>query len=401
MLNKGGRRLRVGIGEALDPGLAARFDGDAALTRFLRVQTYLLPSASQDRSNGAGPARAVPVADPADPVAVASAVARLHDRGVLAQSGDFIVVHAHGDEEPIVLEEIGRLRETTFRTVGEGTGRGCDLDRFDAWYEHLVLWNVRERRIAGAYRIGCVDRIVSAHGRSGLYSSTLFDYGDVFLRLLGPAIEVGRSWVHADYQRSFGPLLLLWKAIGAWVVRFPHYRSLFGAVSISGSYDPRAVQLAVAYLRRHHRDVVLTGLVRPRHPFQCAQGARLLRREIAELAAPGDLDAVMSALGGAGQGLPVLVRQYLRLGGRMLGFNVDPDFGHSIDCLVAIDLRRTEPAVLARYLGRDEAACWLARHAAHRAGTPEGRRIVTLPLRTRPPRGTSAAARVGRPDAIL
>jgi len=259
-----------------------------------------------------------------------------------------------------------------FRAVGEGTGRAFDLDRFDAWYDHLVLWNQRDNRIAGAYRAGCVERILAERGRSGLYTSTLFDYGDLFLRLLGPALEVGRSWVHADYQRSFGPLLLLWKAIGAWVLRHPRCHSLFGAVSISGRHDPGALQLAVEYLRRHHRDPLLAGLVRPRHPLPRAAGARLLRREIAELVAPGDLDAVMGALGGSGQGLPVLVRQYLKLGGRMLGFNVDPDFANSLDCLVAVDLRRTDPTVLVRYLGQEAARRWLAQHGVR---MPAGQRL--------------------------
>lgn len=401
ILNKGGRRLRIRIGEPLPPGLASRFADDVALTRFLRLQTYLLPAATPAAGAGTRASGAIPVAAPCRTGQVATAMARLCAGTALARSGELVVVHVHGDAEPAVLEEIGRLREATFREVGEGTGRALDVDCFDAWYEHLVLWHERDRRIAGAYRIGSVARILAERGRTGLYTSTLFDYGDLFLRLLGPAIEVGRSWVHADYQRSFSPLLLLWKAIGAWVLRHPGCHSLFGAVSISGRYDPRALQVAVEYLRQHHRDPLLAGLVRPRHPFHRAPGMRLLRREIAELTAPGDLDAVMAALGDEGRGLPVLVRQYLKLGGRMLGFNVDPDFGGALDCLVAVDLRRTDADVLARYLGREQAVRWLAGHDSRRTLAGDDPRNVTPVLQRRHGRRSGTGARPERTDAIL
>lgn len=401
ILNKGGRRLRIRIGEPLQPGLASRFADDVSLTRFLRLQTYLLPAATPGAGTATCAAGVVPVAAPRSAGQVETAMERLRTGAPLARSGELVVVHVHGDHEPAVLEEIGRLREEAFRAVGEGTGRALDLDRFDAWYEHLVLWHERDRRIAGAYRVGCVGRILAERGRGGLYTSTLFDYGDLFLRLLGPAIEVGRSWVHADYQRSFSPLLLLWKAIGAWVLRHPGCHALFGAVSISGRYDPRAVQLAVEYLRRRHRDPLLAGLVRPRHPFHRAPGMRLLRHEIAQLVAPGDVDAVMTALGGDRQGLPVLVRQYLKLGGRMLGFNVDPEFGNALDCLVAVDLRRTDAGVLARYLGREAAARWLAGHASRRttAGADPGNATSVLQGRRR--RRSRADGPPERTDAIL
>lgn len=374
MLNKSGRRIRVIIGEALGPRLAERLDSAPALTRFLRMQTYLLPAASAPAREGA--AGVAPVGDPVVAAMDAGLLAReIEDRigeDILAASGDLVVLHVPGAESQALIHEVGRLRELTFRAVGEGTGKSIDVDCFDQWYEHLVLWDVRHRRIAGAYRLGRVDRILAERGRDGLYTSTLFDYRDLFLPLLGPAIEVGRSWVRTEYQRSFGPLLLLWKAIGAFLLRNPGYHSLFGAVSISGRYDPRALQLAVEYLRRHHGHPILGSLVRARSPFRRAAGAWMLRREIGELTAPEDVDAVLETLGREGQGLPVLVRQYLKLGGRMLSFNVDAEFGNSIDCLVAVDLRRTPASILARYMGREGAERWLSTHRAGRAD-PVGR----------------------------
>jgi putative hemolysin len=371
MLNKSGRRIRVVVGEPLGPGLADRIEGLPELTRCLRMQTYLLPAASPpcgDAVASADAAAAVePVACASDGDVLTREIEARVQRGVLASSGDLVVVHVNGAESAAVLHEIGRLRELTFRAVGEGTGRSIDVDRFDHWYEHLVLWDTRARCIAGAYRLGRVDRVLARHGRDGLYTSTLFEYRDLFLPLLGPAIEVGRSWVRAEYQRSFAPLLLLWKGIGAFLLRHPGYRSLFGAVSISGRYDPRALQLAVEYLRHHHGDPILGGLVRARAPFRRAAGTRLLRREIATLTAPEAVDAVLESLGRQGEGLPVLVRQYLKLGGRMLSFNVDAAFGNSVDCLVSVDLRRTPPNVLARYMGRDGAASFLAAQRGNRS----------------------------------
>ena len=156
---------------------------------------------------------------------------------MLADAGDMAVYEATSAQIPHLLHEIGRLREITYRPTGEGTGKSIDLDRFDAWYSHLFVWNKTAGEIVGAYRLGATDDIVRAHGTAGLYTSTLFKYRATLLDRLGPAVELGRSFIRAEYQRTFAPLLLLWKGIGRYVVNHPQCKMLFGPVSISNIYQ--------------------------------------------------------------------------------------------------------------------------------------------------------------------
>jgi putative hemolysin len=281
----------------------------------------------------------------------------------LVDRGRFQVYCARAGQIPWALQEIGRLRELTFRAVGEGTGRSSDLDLFDTFYLHLFVWDAPAAAIAGAYRLGLVDEILPRHGKGGLYTHSLFKYRTRLLHTLSPAIELGRSFVRAEYQRSFAPLLLLWSGIGRFVERSPRYAVLFGAVSISGRYAPASRRLIVEYLSAHRADSRLAREVRPRRPFRA--GARTAAPNAA-MSAPGSINELsrrIAQIEDDGKGVPVLLRQYLQLGGRLLGFNLDRDFYDTLDGLIMVDLREVEEAVLTRYMGKRGAAAFRAYHA--------------------------------------
>jgi putative hemolysin len=295
----------------------------------------------------------------------------LPEASLLASAGSLRVHVASAMEIPWTLQELGRLRELTFRAVGEGTGRSSDIDLFDDYYEHLVLWDADTRRIAGGYRLGRTDVICRRLGRRGLYTSTLFDYGDLFLRLLGPALELGRSFVRVEYQRSFGSLMLLWKGIAEYVGRNPRYCRLIGPVSISNAYQPLSREVQVAFLRDRLLDP-LTASLRPKRPFR---GRLSLRSVGFEPSWPADIDELSRLIAGVepdGKGAPVLLRQYLRLGGRVLGFNIDPEFANSLDCLILVDLRKTEPRVLRKYMSESAWAQFQRKHRGRRADRGDG-----------------------------
>ena len=281
----------------------------------------------------------------------------------LVDRGRFHVYCARAGQIPWALQEIGRLRELTFRAVGEGTGRCSDIDLFDAFYLHLFVWDAHAASIAGAYRLGLVDEILARHGKRGLYTHSLFKYRTRMLDSLSPAIELGRSFVRAEYQRSFAPLLLLWAGIGRFVERSPQYAVLFGPVSISARYAPASRRLMVEYLSAHSADTRLAREVRPRRPFRA--GARTAAPNAA-MSAPGSIDELsrrIAQIEHDGKGVPVLLRQYLQLGGRLLGFSLDRDFADTLDGLIMVDLREVEEAVLARYMGKRGAAAFRAYHA--------------------------------------
>jgi putative hemolysin len=280
----------------------------------------------------------------------------------LLESGGLCVYCARAAQIPRVLQEIGRLRELTFRAVGEGTGRRSDVDRYDAYYVQLFVWDARANLIAGAYRLGLVDEILAHHGNRGLYTHSLFEYPTRLLDMLNPAIELGRSFVRAEYQRSFAPLLLLWGGIGRFIARSPRYAVLFGPVSISGRYTPISRELMVDYLSCCRADTRLCRQVKPRRPFRhrtrtSGPGARPAPRSLDELA------RLVAQIEPDGKGIPVLVRHYLRLGGRVLGFSIDEEFANALDALMMLDLRRVEPTQLARYMGDSGSAAFRAYHA--------------------------------------
>jgi putative hemolysin len=349
LLNKQQRCIELRCGAPVSPQRIARFAEDRSLIDYLRWRTYIL--AKRGRPGAPLPiASGRPLASPVNPAAL---LAEMPSEPLL-DSGSFQVFVARGQDIPNTLREIGRLREQSFRLAGEGTGNPLDLDRFDSYYHHLYLWNRDKQEIAGAYRLGLVDSILPQHGIDGLYTSTLFSYHRSFLDRLGPAIELGRSFIAPSYQRAFQPLLLLWQGIGAFVLRHAPAHVLFGPVSISSDYSPLSRSLMVRVLSRHNGNPELSRLVRPRRPLrpgwnpvpppQCDSD------ELADLVTGLEADS---------KSIPVLLRQYLKLGGRIVAFNVDSKFGNCLDGLIVVDLAGANPRLLERYMGPSGAARFL------------------------------------------
>ena len=366
---RAGSSVPMRIGAALPYERLRSFDSDEALAAHLRVTTYLLARSPADAgpSTIAVPRHLHPLAFAGTPADLTAEVERLPASQMLVDAGDNAVYSAGADAIPHLLDEIGRLRELAFRAVGEGTGRARDLDVFDDHYEHLFIWNRKREEVVGAYRVGRIDEIRRRAGRRGLYTAGLFHYREPFFQLLGPALELGRSFVRPEAQRSFAPLLLLWKGIGEYLARHPRYLRLLGPVSISNDYRELSRQLLVEFLRSHCLDPLLAHLVRPAHPVPRGRMVQTLAAEVAMLGHVDALAKLVEDIEPDRKGVPVLLRQYLKLGGRMLAFNVDPAFNHSIDCLLMVDLRQTDPRVLRKYLP-EHAVARLAAKAVHFPG---------------------------------
>lgn len=336
-LRSRGSRLRVRLGKPTQARSLFANRSDAQAIAYLRWRTDLLASfkARTNRALIRFQRAAKPIAPAVQPDVLAEEIARLVP---LAGAGGLAVYAAKAGQIPFVLTEIARLREITFRAAGEGTGESEDRDSFDQHYEHLFLWHAERRAVAGAYRLSSADV-----GAAGLYTATLFRYDDDFLEKLGPALELGRSFIRQEYQRDFAPLLLLWKGIGRVIARNPKVTTLFGAVSISSEYRSASRQIIASFLRRFAWFDELADLVSSRNPFV---------PHLSSLASSIDeLSAAVSDIEEKPAGVPVLLRQYLKLGGRLLGFNVDPDFGNVVDGLIVVDLHKADPKMLKRILG--------------------------------------------------
>src|SRR5262249_52669641 len=203
------------------------------------------------------------------------------------------------------------------------------------------------------------DHIVAARGVSGLYTRTLFRYDEQLIDRMAPALELGRSFVRAEYQRNYRALLALWKGIGQFVARNPQYSVLFGPVSVSARYSDFSHALLKAFLEQNRLHADLERLVEAVNPRRAAVNS--------PQAVPASIDAIdrlVAAGESDGKGVPVLLRQYLKLNARVLGFNVDPAFGDALDALMMVDLRAVDAGILNRYLGRAETASFLTYHRA-------------------------------------
>ncbi len=347
------------------PASGAR-DPHGDLTEYLRVRTFVLRGRGprDGRARAAATVGGAVIVAPVPADALAAEIAGLPRGSALAESGDLAVYCAAAAAIPLTLREIGRLREVTFRTVGEGTGREIDLDRFDPHYLHLFVWDGRERLLVGAYRMGPTDELLRRFGPAGLYTSTLFDFQPELLAQIDPALELGRSFVVPEFQRDYAPLMLLWKGIGRYVAGQPRYRRLLGPVSISDDFQSMTKQLLMAFLKANKYDARLAPLVHPKHPprvrpFRDADAGRVAAvvRDMSEV------EDLVAEIESHRRGVPVLLRQYLKLNAKLLGFNIDPDFGDVLDGLILIDLASVDRAVLNRYLGREGAEAFLSLHA--------------------------------------
>ena len=292
------------------------------------------------------------VIDPVDPARVQAQVRALELLGITADGKQIRAGRLAAGNA--LLQEIGRLRELTFRAVGEGTGRRLDVDVYDTWYDHIVLWDEAGMRIAGAYRVARGAQVLAERGLGGLYTASLFRYGDDAIARIAAGMELGRSFVAQAYWggRSID---YLWQGIGAYLARHPKVRYLFGPVSISAALPADAREQIVAYYTRFHGDLA-GDAAEARMPF----AYRAAPPDFGALDATTALRVLRQNLDALGATVPMLYKQYVDLcepdGVRFLAFGVDPAFSDAVDGLIEVDIARIRPAKHARYIARPRVA---------------------------------------------
>ncbi len=269
------------------------------------------------------------------------------------------IVLAKMADAPCVMRELGRLRELTFRSVGEGTGLPRDIDRFDRDYLQLVLWDPAELEIAGAYRLADAAQLIRRGGLDALYTHSLFEFGEGMHPYLEQGLELGRSFVQPRYQTRHS-LDYLWWGIGAFVTRYPRFRYLFGPASISRSYGTEAIARIAHYYGTHFASHPLE--VTPRNPFIPApELAPRFATEFASGDRERDFQVLRDQLAREGLPVPTLYKHYAQAtepdGVTFTAFNIDPEFGDCVDSFVLADLSRLTPRKRKRYLAARSTDC--------------------------------------------
>lgn len=316
--------------------------------RYLRAKTYLLSSKIEVKKffnySLKRQQRIEPVAEPVPHETILDELKNLNSEFLLFKLKNYTVYCAPSKRIPNVLLEIGRLRETTFRQVGEGTNRSIDLDEFDLYYNQMFIWDEDTEMIAGAYRIGKGADIMHQYGVQGFYIQSLFKIKDDLQDMLTHTMELGRSFVVKEYQRKPMPLFLLWKGILYFTLKNPEYRYLMGPVSVSDDYSSTSKEMIIKFIMTHHFDWKLAKSITPRNSYKFRTEDQNLN--IIMQTMDNDINSLDKFIGDVDElnsGLPVLLKKYIKLNAKIIGFNVDPNFNNCLDGLIALDLCNIPP----------------------------------------------------------
>ena len=370
VMNKKELQVSVQIGSLIPFTQLAYFKTDRAMIDYLRLKTYILKNRVTQNCRKfltvppfCKKGECVPLISAMPQKILQQEIETLPAEQILLSKKNLTVYIACASQIPQVLLEIGRLREKTFRDVGEGTGRAYDIDWFDQHYLHLFIWDHYAREVVGSYRIGQTDKILTHFGKKGLYTSTLFEFKNEFLKTLNPALELGRSFVSAPYQKKYYALSMLWQGIGKFITTNPHYHILFGPVSISNDYHTISKSIIVQFLQYAKVDPELSRYIKAKHPVRNIKLKELESCSFhSSLPTLEHVSALVSEIEKDGKGIPVLLRHYLKLNGTILSFNIDKHFSRAIDSLLVVDLKKTDNKLLRRFMGAEGAAQFLYYH---------------------------------------
>lgn len=292
------------------------------------------------------------VATVVHPVDVKAVKKALYQSRLLGETrdGKKIFLYQFRDDCPVMLE-IARLRELTFRTVEEGTGLALDLDKFDVYYSHIVLWDDNDLEIVGAYRVGEGPSIMTSHGVEGFYSQTLFDLHSEFTDYLPQSIELGRSFVQPRYWGQHS-LDYLWYGIGAYLRERPDIKYLFGPVSLSNAYPQAAKELIIGFYQQQFGAELPSA--KARTPFVISQAGLAFAASEFSADYSSSFKVLNSELKKLGVKVPTLYKQYAELcvdkGCHFIDFNIDPEFNNCIDSLIMVEVDKISPKKRQRYI---------------------------------------------------
>jgi putative hemolysin len=339
------RIIKVRIGKPISVTEQNEYPDIDDYSEFLRKKTYMLANSFNDDSkqlitvpNLKSPKSPKQIATPANQEKMVVEVNKLRDSDCrLLQSKNYEVFFTEANKIPNILHEIGRLREITFREVGEGTNESIDLDKYDQYYHHMFLWDDETNQIAGAYRMGLGSEIFPKYGMEGFYLNDLFRFESELHEMMHNSIEMGRAFIIKEYQQKPMPLFLLWRGIIHTTLRYPEHKYLLGGVSISNQFTDFSKSLMIEFMKSNYYDPYIAQYVHPKKEFKVklkdADKDFIFDEAEADL---NKFDKIIDELEPGSLRLPVLIKKYIKQNARLVAFNVDPLFNNAIDGLMYI-----------------------------------------------------------------
>ncbi len=346
VLSQKSRVIKVRIGKPISVKAQDEYENIDDFHTFLRKKTYMLANPFEvkkpliKKPSLKIPKQPKTVIPPVSPTKINKEVEKLRENDLrLLESKNYEVFFAESRKIPNILREIGRLREVTFREVGEGTNNAIDLDKYDNFYHHMFLWDSIKNVVVGAYRMGLGYDIYKKHGIDGFYINTLFRVEPELYSMMEKTIEMGRAFVIKEYQQKPMPLFLLWKGIVHVTLRYPEYKYLMGGVSISNQFSNFSKSLMIEFMRSHYYDPYLAQYIHPKKEYKVKLNDA--DKDFVFDASKADMvkfDKIIDELEPGSLRMPVLLKKYVKQNARLLAFNVDPKFNNAVDGLMYIKI---------------------------------------------------------------
>jgi len=346
LLTQKNRTIKVRIGRTISVADQKEHETLPEFSEFLRRKTYMLSNSFDEKGKLLGnltstlkvPKAPKRIVTPVSSEAMLKEVEALRaDDKRLLQSKNYEVFLTETSAIPNIIREIGRLREITFRAVGEGTNESIDLDSFDNYYHHMFLWDNDANTLAGAYRMGLGSKIFAAHGINGFYLQDLFRFEPELYKMMSESIEMGRAFITGDYQQKPMPLFLLWKGIVHTTLRYPEHKYLIGGVTISNQFTNFSKSLMIEFMKSNYYDPYVAQYVHPKKEFKVklkdADKDFVFDETEADLM---KFDKIIDELEPGSLRLPVLIKKYIKQNAKVVAFNVDPLFNNAVDGLMYI-----------------------------------------------------------------
>ncbi|WP_165733770.1 lysophospholipid acyltransferase family protein [Polaribacter sp. 20A6] len=344
VISQGGKVIKVRIGKPISVKDQDEFKEISDFSEFIRKKTYMLanPFEKAHKLLSTQNIKIKKTAKKITPQRNTSLFVKEIDvlrrgDGRLLESKNYEVFFASAKEIPNLLHEIGRLREVTFRAVGEGTNKEIDLDKFDKYYHHLLLWDREANCLAGAYRMGLGKDIYKKYGINGFYIQTLFRIEPELYQMMDNTIEMGRAFIIGEYQQKPMPLFLLWKGIVHVTLRYPEYKYLMGGVSISNQFSDFSKSLMIEFMKSHYYDPYIAQYIHPKKEYKVK--LKDGDKDFVFDATKADMqkfDKIIDEIEPGALRIPVLIKKYVKQNARLVAFNVDPKFNNAVDGLMYI-----------------------------------------------------------------
>jgi Putative hemolysin len=350
LLSQKNKTIGIRIGRPISPKTQDEIEDLYEFSNFLRRKTYLLSNTYEQKKHFKSFASMIRVSKDADkdpqeivpatpPEVLEEEINALRAKKVtrLLQHKEYEIFLAKAEDIPNILHEIGRLRELTFREVGEGTNLSIDLDEYDTYYRHLFLWESDTKRIIGAYRMGLGSDFFDLYGINGFYTHSLFRFEPELYTMMRQTIEMGRAFVVSEYQQKPMPLFLLWKGIALTTLHFPEHKYLLGGVSISNQFSDFSKSLMIEFMKSNYYDPYIAQYVKPKKEYKVklkdADKDFIFDETQSDL---NKFDKIIDELEPGNLRLPVLIKKYIKQNAKVIAFNVDPLFNNAVDGLMYI-----------------------------------------------------------------